>query len=79
MVGLGARASTAKESVESLRRQQQSQGLNLRPDIGAALNRMEQYMNRADAALAARDPDAAARNMELAEREVDKLDKFLGR
>jgi hypothetical protein len=40
---------------------------------------MEQYMNRADAALAARDPDAAARNMELAEREVDKLDKFLGR
>lgn len=79
MVALGARASTAKESVENLRRQQQSQGLNLRADIGAALNRMEQYMNRADAALVARDPDAAARNMELAEREVDKLDKFLGR
>ena len=79
MVALGARASTAKESVENLRRQQQSQGLNLRADIGAALNRMEQYMNRADAALAARDPDAAARNMDLAEREVDKLDKFLGR
>ena len=79
MVTLGARASTAKESVENLRRQQQSQGMNLRADIGAALNRMEQYMNRADAALAAHDPDAAARNMDLAEREVDKLDKFLGR
>jgi serine/threonine-protein kinase len=79
MVALGARASAAKESVENLRRQQQSQGLNLRADIGAALNRMEQYMNRADAALAAHDPNAAARNMDLAEREVDKLDKFLGR
>ena len=79
MVGLGARASTAKESVENLRRQQQSQGMNLRADIGATLNRMEQYMNRADAALAAHDPDAAARNMDLAEREAEKLDKFLGR
>jgi serine/threonine-protein kinase len=79
MVTLGARASTTKESVENLRRQQQSQGMNLRADIGAALNRMEQYMSRADAALAAHDPDAAARNMDLAEREVDKLDKFLGR
>ena len=79
MVTLGARASTTKESVENLRRQQQSQGMNLRADIGATLNRMEQYMNRADAALAAHDPDAAARNMDLAEREAEKLDKFLGR
>ena len=53
--------------------------MNLRADIGATLNRMEQYMNRADAALAAHDPDAAARNMDLAEREAEKLDKFLGR
>jgi hypothetical protein len=40
---------------------------------------MDQYMNRADAALASADPGVATRYMDLAEREIDKLDKFLGR
>jgi hypothetical protein len=40
---------------------------------------MEHYMDQVDAALAAKDPDAARENMENAEREVTALEKFLGR
>lgn len=78
MVALGGRANAAKESVENLRRQQQSQGLGLRSDMAAALSSMEQYMDMADAALAKGDADAAKRDMDRAERQIEKLEKFLG-
>ncbi len=79
MVHLSARAAAAKDSVENLRRQQQSQGLNLRADISATLSRMEQYMNKADSSLANHDAEAARKNMDSAEREIEKLEQFLGR
>ena len=78
MVALGGRANAAKESVENLRRQQQSQGLGLRADMAAALSSMEQYMDMADAALAKGDAGAAKRDMDMAERQIEKLEKFLG-
>ena len=77
MVALGGRANAAKESVENLRRQQQSQGLGLRADMAAALSSMEQYMDMADAALAKGDAGAAKRDMDMAERQIEKLEKFL--
>ncbi|MGA9058453.1 MAG: hypothetical protein WB763_18285 [Terriglobia bacterium] len=40
---------------------------------------MEQYTGQADAALKARSPEAAKKYMDLAEREIEKLEKFLGR
>jgi serine/threonine protein kinase len=79
MIHLSARAAAAKDSIENLRRQQQSQGLNLRSDISATLSRMEQYMNRADSGLASHDAETARKNMDSAEREIDKLEQYLGR
>ena len=36
-------------------------------------------MSRADAGLANRDPEAAKKSMDSAEREIEKLEQFLGR
>jgi hypothetical protein len=40
---------------------------------------MEQYMGKAEAALNSRNPEAARKYMDLAEREIEKLEKFFGR
>ncbi len=79
MVSLTGRASAVKDSVQNIQRQQNSEGLSMRPDIAAALSRMERFMNEADAALSAGNSASAQRNMDLAEREIEKLEKFLGR
>jgi serine/threonine-protein kinase len=79
MTSLIARANAMKDSVENLRQRQVSAGYSLRPDISASLSRMEQNMGKADAALNARSPEAAKKYMDLAEQEVEKLEKFFGR
>jgi serine/threonine protein kinase len=79
MTLLAARANAVKSSLENLERQQQSQGLSLRGDIAASLSRMEAYMDASDKALSAANAESAGRNMDLAEREIDRLEKFLGR
>src|SRR5579875_979430 len=79
MTLLAARANAVKSSLENLERQQQSQGLSLRGDIAASLSRMEAYMDASDKALSAANAESATRNMDLAEREIDRLEKFLGR
>ena len=79
MTPLEGRASAVKDSVEHLRQQQQSAGYSLRQDISASLSSMEQYMEKADAALNSRNPQAAKKYMDLAEREIEKLEKFSGR
>ena len=76
---LAGRASAIKDSVDNLRNQQRSAGLSLRPDISASETRMEQFMNNADQALKAGDSRAASRNMDSAEKEIDKLEAFFGR
>ncbi len=76
---LTGRASAVKDSVQNIQRQQNSEGLSMRPDIAAALSRMERFMNEADAALSAGNSASAQRNMDLAEGEIEKLEKFLGR
>ena len=79
MTSLAGRATAMRDSVENLRRQQASAGYSLRPDISASQSRMEQYMGKADAALNSRSPEAAKKYMDLAEQEVEKLEKFFGR
>lgn len=79
MTPLSSRANAVKDSVEHLRQQQERSGYSLRQDISASLSNMEQYMGKADAALTSRNPEAAKKYMDLAEREVEKLEKFLGR
>jgi serine/threonine-protein kinase len=79
MTPLAGRANGVKDSVEHLRRQQERAGYSLRQDISASAISMERYMDNADAALRARSPEAAKKYMDLAEREIEKLEKFFGR
>jgi serine/threonine-protein kinase len=79
MTPLAARAGAVKDSVEHLRQQQERAGYSIRQDISAALSSMDQYMGKADAALNSRNPEAAKKYMDLAEREIEKLEKFFGR
>jgi serine/threonine-protein kinase len=79
MTPLAGRANAVKDSVEHLRQQQERAGFSLRQDISASSSSMERYMDNADAALKARSPEAAKKYMDLAEREIEKLEKFFGR
>jgi uncharacterized protein YicC (UPF0701 family) len=79
MTPLAGRANAVKDSVEHLRQQQERAGFSLRQDISASLSSMERYMDKADAALNSRNPEATKKYMDLAEREIEKLEKFFGR
>jgi FtsZ-binding cell division protein ZapB len=75
---LSARAQSADDSVESLRRQMTAGGNNLRSDISTSQSRMKLYMGKFEAALNAGDAEGAKKYMSLAEREVERLETFLG-
>ena len=75
---LSIRAGTVRSSLESLRKAQARSGLGLRADMAASAQRMDYLMNEADAALQRGDAAAGQRNLDLAEKEVAKLEKFLG-
>ncbi len=76
---LDTRANSIKGSLDTLQQQQARSGLNLRGDIVTSRQRMEAYLNEAEASLKSADPARAKRNMDAAEREIEKLEKFLGR
>ena len=74
-----ARADSALAGVEQIRSQQQAQGLDIRGDILAAMNRLHHQLNEAQNALNARDLDTANEYMNRADNETARLEKFLGR
>jgi serine/threonine protein kinase len=76
---LSIRMDTVKGSLDILRQQQAASGYGLRSDMASSAQRMEYYFTQAEAAHNRRDADAAKKNMDLAEREVSKLEKFLGK
>lgn len=76
---LGARADAARSGVDSIRRQQQAQGLDLRGDILASMSRLNNDMNSANQSLNRNDPASANQSMDRAERELGTLESFLGR
>jgi eukaryotic-like serine/threonine-protein kinase len=79
LMNLDARAQSAEAGVQQIRSQQQAQGLDIRGDILAAMNRMHNDMNEADGAMARNDLEAAKDYMERADHEIATLEKFLGR
>jgi hypothetical protein len=79
MIDLEARADAAVSGVESIRRQQQAQGYDMRGDVLAAMNRMRSYLAAANRALAQRNTEMAASAMDKAEVDLSTLEKFLGR
>jgi eukaryotic-like serine/threonine-protein kinase len=75
---LNVRAETATQSVETLRKQQQAAGYNLRADIASSEERMEVYMSKGNNALKAQDLKNAQKYFDMAETELTKIEKFLG-
>ncbi len=73
---LGIRAGTIEESARTLIEEQAKMGVSLRADIRASLKRMEYLMDRAEAAIGRQDLDDAKTQMDAAEREIEKLEKF---
>ena len=76
---LDTRANSIKGSLQTLQQQQAKSGLNLRGDIVTSQQRMEAYLNEAETAAKSGDPVAMKKYLASAEREIEKLEKFLGR
>ena len=79
MIQLDAEAESIKSGVQQIRGQQQAQGVDLRGDVLASLNRMNSYMNEADRSLSQNDVQGAQDEMDRAEKEISTLKAFLGR
>lgn len=75
---LNIRAATVSHSLDTLRQQQNAAGYSLRADMASAQERMQAYLAKGNAALAAKDSVNAQKYFNLAETEVSKLEKFLG-
>jgi eukaryotic-like serine/threonine-protein kinase len=76
---LSSQAISVNDSLDNLRRQQSAQGLGLRGDIASAQELMKTHLAKAQAALQNRDAIGAKKYLDLAEGDVARLDKFLGR
>jgi tRNA A-37 threonylcarbamoyl transferase component Bud32 len=76
---IDARADAVTGQFESMRREQQSHGYDMRGDMVGALNRMNNDIREADRAINERDLDSARDYMDKANEELHKLEQFLGR
>jgi len=76
---LAVRAGTVKNGLGSLKQQMARQGLGLRGDIVATEGRMDLQMRRAQDSIRNGDTDQARESLQLAERAVESIEKFLGR
>jgi hypothetical protein len=76
---LSSRAAAVNASLDNLQKQMSAQGLGMRGDMVAAQQQMQTYVAKAQAAVAAQDVQSARRYLDLAEPQVEKLEKFLGR
>jgi serine/threonine-protein kinase len=74
-----ARADAARAGVQSIRNQQQAQGMDIRGDIVAAMNRMDNDMREAQIAMNQNDLETANQYLDRAEKETAKVESFLGR
>jgi len=75
---VAARAGAVKQSLEELKTSQRQDGLGLRGDMSAAERRMTYTLGQAEKLLGDGDLIGAKRNLDLAERALEQLEKFLG-
>jgi serine/threonine-protein kinase len=78
-MNMDARVGTVESGVQQLRRQQQAQGMDIRSDMLASMNRMNNYMGEANRALGEKDLQTANEYLERADKELSKLESFLGK
>ena len=79
MTGLDARAGAVSGSVESLKRQQEELGVGLRQDMAGAYARMNSYLRTANAELESGNIVGARKHMDMADKEISTLERFLGK
>jgi len=75
---LSSRTSAVNDSLDNLRRQQSADGFGLRGDMASTQESLKIHMSKAQQALQNQDVKSARRYLDLAEPEVEKLEKFLG-
>ncbi|HTQ85023.1 MAG TPA: hypothetical protein VMI93_02330, partial [Candidatus Solibacter sp.] len=78
-VHMSARAAAMKTSYETLRNQQAASGYSPNQDLTMAVSTMEQFLGRAEAALAAHDGATAQKYMDKAEPQIAILERKFGR
>ena len=76
---LDGRAASVESSLDALEQQMHQSGLGLRGDMVAARANMRTDMAKAKQAMDASDTERARHFIDLAQREVEKLEGFLGR
>ena len=76
---LSSQANSVNDSLDNLRRQQNAQGVGLRGDISSAQELMKTHLAKAQTALQNGDATGAKKYLDLAEGDVARIDKFLGR
>jgi serine/threonine-protein kinase len=76
---LGARATACRDGLNSLARGQAASGMGLRGDMVEAASLMNSYLDGSNRAINAGDAPAAKDFLQKAERQVEKIEKFLGR
>ena len=79
MIQMAARANAVTRSMQRMEEQQNRAGLGMRPDMAAAKDSMTYLLQEAGNALMNGDGETAKRNLDLAERQIEKLEQFLGR
>jgi hypothetical protein len=76
---LTARAASVTGSVEGIQQQQAAMGVGLRGDVASHLASMKVNLAKAQDAIGSGDLERAKRYTGLADRDVEALEKFLGR
>jgi eukaryotic-like serine/threonine-protein kinase len=76
---LDSRAATAESSIDTLEQQLHRDGLGLRGDVVASRNSMRTDLAKAKQAMEASDSERARRYIDMAHRELEHLETFLGR
>ena len=76
---LESRAAAAESSLDALEQQMRSSGYGLRGDMVSARANMRNDLAKAKQAMDSADTDRARHYLDLAHREVEKLEAFLGR
>ena len=76
---LDSRAAAVESSLDALEQQMHKDGLGLRGDIVASRESLRTDLSKAKQAIDGADADRARKYLDLAHREMEKLETFLGR
>jgi serine/threonine protein kinase len=76
---IDSRSSAVSQSLDNLQKQQAAAGYGLRGDIVSAQQRMRTDISKAQSAMQKQDTKSARKYLDMAEAELQTLEKFLGK